>query len=473
MSTGTTAPAAATTPQAPTPYVSDHYTPVADEITARELTVHGTVPPELSGRYFRNGHNPKPGHTPTHWFKGSGMIHGLRLRDGRAEWYRNRWVRTPALDGVPYLGADGVPDLRASEAATHVVEHAGRILALQEVNLPYEMTPELDTVGAFDFGGTLKTAMTAHPKTDPVTGELHFFGYGPFPPHLTYYVADARGEIVRAEVVDGAGPSLMHDFGLTRHHVVWLDLPVVFNPAEQSGIPYRWSDTYTPRIGVMPRTGPARVRWFEVAPGALLHVANAYEDERGRIVLTGPRYDRGAWEQTWKWWVGAPGYAPEPLVGTTPYRWILDPATGRATEERTDDLVTEFPTINEERTGLPHRFDYAVAFPGAGLGEYALVKHDHATGTRELVPMGRGRMPGEAVFVPAAGARREDDGYLLTVVSDLEQDASQLLILDASAPAGAPVATVELPRRVPSGIHGSWIADAGPAAGDGTPGGAA
>ncbi|MCP9206678.1 carotenoid oxygenase family protein [Streptomyces sp. NEAU-Y11] len=451
-----------TTGPAAKPYVSGHYTPVVDEVTAHGLTVHGTLPPELNGRYFRNGHNPKPGYTPTHWFKGSGMIHGVRLRDGRAEWYRNRWVRTLALDGVPYLSASGVPDLKVSEAATHVIEHAGRILALQEASLPYEMTPELDTVGAFDFGGTLKTAMTAHPKTDPATGELHFFAYGPFPPHLTYYVADAAGAIVRAETVDGAGPSLMHDFGLTRQHVVWLDLPIVFNPAEQSGIPYRWSDTYTPRIGVMPRSGPATVRWFEVEPGALLHVANAYEDERGRIVLTGPRYDRGAWEQTWKWWTGAPGYATEPMVGATAHRWILDPATGRAVEETVDDFVTEFPSINEDMTGAPHRFDYAVAFPGSGLGEYAIVKYDHTTGARELVPMGPGRMPGEAVFVPAAGATREDDGYLLTVVSDLEQDASQLLILDASALSDTPVATVELPRRVPSGIHGSWIADAGP-----------
>ncbi|MFE3496792.1 carotenoid oxygenase family protein [Streptomyces sp. NPDC059175] len=449
-----------TTKATPKPYVGGHYAPVADEITAHGLTVHGTLPPELNGRYFRNGHNPRPGHTPTHWFKGSGMVHGLRLGGGRAEWYRNRWIRTPALEGAPYMGADGVPDLAASEAATHVIEHAGRILALQEVNLPYELTPELDTVGAFDFGGKLKTAMTAHPKTDPITGELHFFGYGPFPPYLTYYVADSRGEIVRAEVVDGAGPSLMHDFGLTSHHVVWLDLPVVFNPAERSGIPYRWSDTYVPRIGVMPRSGPPVVTWYEVEPGALLHVANAYEDERGRIVLTGPRYDRGAWEQTWKWWTGAPGYAPQPMTGATPYRWTLDPVTGGATEDLVDDLSAEFPTINEEFTGVPHRFGYSVAFPGPGLDEYAIAKHDHVTGSRELVLMGAGRMPGEAVFVPASGATREDDGYLLTVVSDLVRDSSQLLVLDASAPSGSPVATVELPRRVPSGIHGSWIPDA-------------
>ncbi|MGW9068451.1 carotenoid oxygenase family protein, partial [Streptomyces yangpuensis] len=92
------------------PYLTGHYTPVADEITATGLSVEGTLPPELTGRLIRNSHNPKPGITPTHWFKGSGMVHGIRLRDGRAEWYRNRWVHTPALDGAPYMTDKG-PDL--------------------------------------------------------------------------------------------------------------------------------------------------------------------------------------------------------------------------------------------------------------------------------------------------------------------------------------------------------------------------
>ncbi|MFG2196481.1 carotenoid oxygenase family protein [Streptomyces sp. NPDC048639] len=442
------------------PYITGHFAPVAEETTATGLTVRGTLPPELNGRYFRNGHNPKPGDVPTHWFKGSGMVHGLRLRDGRAEWYRNRWVTTPALDGAPYMREDGTPDLTASIAGTHIIEHAGRILALQEANLPWEMTPELDTVAPYDFGGRLRTAMTAHPKEDPVTGELHFFGYSPFPPYLTYYVADASGQLVRSVEIEGAGPSLMHDFALTANHVVWLDLPVVFDHAEQSGIPYRWSDAYTPRMGVMPRTGPAKVTWYEVEPGALLHVANAHEDETGRIVIDGPRYDRTSWESSWKWFVGAPGYGPVPSIGSVGHRWILDPHSGKVTEEARDGLVTEFPTVNDAYLGHANRYSYALAFPGAGLDAYALVKYDNDTGERRMAPMGERRMPGEAVFVPAEGGTAEDDGYLLTIVSDLARDASELLVLDATDIRREPVAVVELPNRVPSGIHGSWIPDA-------------
>lgn len=440
------------------PYLTGHYEPVADELTSHNLTVRGAIPPELSGRYFRNGHNPKPGDVPKHWFKGAGMIHGLRLRDGQAEWYRNRWVKTPALDGAPYVRADGSIDLTASMAGTHIIEHGGRILALQEANLPFEMTPELDTVGPYDFGGTLTTAMTAHPKVDPVTDELHFFAYSPVAPHLIYYVATPEGNIIRQQTVEGAGPSLMHDFAITANYVVWLDMSVVFDPRETSGIPYRWSDSYQARIGVMPRSG-GEVTWYDAEPGALLHVSNAYEDELGRVVVEGPRFDRSAWETSWKWWIGAPGHPSNPNGGAVQYRYMLDPATRVARETLMDSLITDFPTINDDYAGRRNRYSYAVAFPGSGLDGIGIVKYDNDTGERLLAQTGTGRVPGEAVFVPSANATAEDDGYLLTLVGDAANGSSELLILDARDFTAAPIAAIELPRRVPGGIHGSWIAD--------------
>ncbi|MFD6287060.1 carotenoid oxygenase family protein [Streptomyces sp. NPDC060205] len=135
---------------------------------------------------------------------------------------------------------------------------------------------------------------------------------------------------------------------------------------------------------------------------------------------------------------------------------MLDSATSTATEESLDDVATDFPTINQAYTGRLSRISYSVAFPGAGLEEFAIVKLDTATGKRLGHRPGPHRHAGEAVFVPADGATREDDGYLLTIVSDLRADASQLLVLDAQDLTS--VAEVHLPRRGPSGIHGSWIA---------------
>ncbi|MET9433239.1 carotenoid oxygenase family protein [Streptomyces sp. NPDC006551] len=443
------------------PYLTGHYTPVADEITATGLTVEGTLPPELTGRLIRNSHNPKPGITPTHWFKGSGMVHGIRLRDGRAEWYRNRWVRTPALDGAPYMTERG-PDLTASTAGTHVIEHAGRLLALCESNLPFELTPELETVGAYDFGGKLTSAMTAHPKQDPVTGELHFFASSPFPPYLVHHVASADGHVLDSQEVPGATAALKHDFALTEHHVVFLEGSVSFAPSEHSGIPYAWNDGQPTRIGVMPRgtAGARKIRWFEVAQGYAMHLANAYEDAHGRIVVEGPAVGRDGWQRSWNWWVGAPDRGAEPNSGSRSRRWTVDPTAGKVTEEQTDDLTVEFPTINDDFLGREHRYQYALSFPDdLGVGHHTLVKYDRTTGTRQLLPFGTGQLPSEAVFVPAAGATGEDAGYLLTVVSDLDADASRLLVLDASDLTLPPTATVHLPRRVPAMIHGSWIPD--------------
>lgn len=441
------------------PYLIGHYTPAVDEISATGLTVEGLLPPELTGRLIRNSHNPKAGVTPTHWFKGSGMVHGIRLRDGRAEWYRNRWVRTPALEGAPYLTDHG-PDLTASTAGTHVVEHAGRLLALCESNLPFELTPDLDTVGAYDFAGKLRTAMTAHPKTDPVTGELHFFGSSPFPPFLTYHVANPEGAIEYSVDVPGATASMKHDFAITRDYVVFMEGNVTFDPAEPSGIPYAWSDEQPARIGIMPRgrEGATAIRWLAVEPGNMLHVSNAFQDARGRIVLEGPSVDREGFRLSWNWWIGAPDRGSEPNTRSLTRRWTVDLATDSVEEHTIDDLAVEFPTLNEHFVGTENRYSYAVSFPDQhGFGGYGIVKYDRTTGTRHLHEVGDARLPSEAVFVPAAGATNEDDGYLLTVVSDLKQDASRLLVLDASGL--EQIAAVVLPRRVTAGIHGSWIPD--------------
>lgn len=144
-------------------YLNGVYAPVPDEIDAIDLPVTGAIPPELDGRYLRNGPNPMPGDDSGHWFTGQGMLHGVRISGGRAQWYRNRWINTETRHREAVYGPDG-RDLRRNSANTHVIEHGGALLALCEGGLPYRVTPDLDTVGAHDFGGRLRTAMTAHPR---------------------------------------------------------------------------------------------------------------------------------------------------------------------------------------------------------------------------------------------------------------------------------------------------------------------
>ena len=260
-----------------------NYAPVVDELTEFDLPVEGAIPAELNGWYLRNGPNPRQ--ATAHWFTGDGMIHGVRLESGRAAWYRNRWVRTDSFKkDFPLYNADGTRNLRSSIANTHVVNHAGKTLALVESSLPYEITNDLETVGAYDFGGKLVDSMTAHPKICPTTGELHFFGYGSiFEPYVTYHRADANGELTINRPLDVKAHTMMHDFALTAEHVVFMDLPIVFNLdialKGDSDMPYRWDDDYGARLGVMRRDDPfGPVRWFEIDPCYVFHVANAYDD---------------------------------------------------------------------------------------------------------------------------------------------------------------------------------------------------
>jgi carotenoid cleavage dioxygenase len=440
-------------------YLQGRFAPVPEEHDTADLTVRGSLPPELDGRYLRNGPNPLPGEDKGHWFTGPGMLHGIRLRDGRAEWYRNRWIRTRELAGHPFIREDFTVDLAATPANTHVIRHADTVLALCEVGLPYWVTPELETVGPYDFGGRLKTAMTAHPKADPVTGELHLFGTGFAPPYLTYHRVTEEGLLLDSRPIDVPGPTMMHDFAITEHHIVWLDLPVVFNPelAGRGGMPYRWDDEYRARLGVMSRApGSTDVRWYDVDACYVFHVGNAYEDAQGHIVLDAVRYDRAAFQHAWTDIGGpaapsglpgamAPGHSPAPAVL---HRWRLNPATGRVAESQLDDRAAEFPTHNETLTGRPNRYLYTVAADG-------IAKHDLARRTTDIYATPGSRYAGESVFVPAANGTGEDDGWLLSLVSDDTGEAGELLVLNASDLSVQ--AVVELPYAVPAGFHGSWL----------------
>ncbi|HVW31242.1 MAG TPA: carotenoid oxygenase family protein, partial [Acidimicrobiia bacterium] len=373
---------------------------------------------------------------------------------GRASWYRNRYVRTESFEaGRRIVNEDGLVDLDVTLANTHVVAHGGRILALVENQAPTEVTRDLETVGRFDWDGRLTTAMTAHPKRCPATGELHFFGYGPFPPWLTYHRADAAGNLVQSEEIAVPGPTMLHDFAITEHSVIFMDLPVVCDPAlvMAGTMPYRWSDDYGARLGIMPRGGGnADVRWVDIEPCYVFHPLNAAEPRPGHVELDVARYPH-------LWRAGQDAFEP-----TTLHRFTVDVAAGTVKEETVDDRSVEFPRVDERRVGLPARFGYAV-HTRSGAGGFALetnlLKYDLTTGGTEEHRFGAGRIPGEGVFVPASDGAGEDDGYVLTYVYDAGRDGSDLVILAAGDFAGPPVATVTLPQRVPFGFHGSWVAD--------------
>ena len=434
-------------------HLRGNYAPVQQEVTAFDLPLKGAIPRELCGLYLRNGPNPKRGTSP-HWFAGDGMVHGVRVENGRAAWYRNRWVRTKALADpeLRFISDEGVVDRTVVVANTNVIGHAGKIFALVENGFPTELSRELDTLGIRDFGGKLTTAFTAHPKLCPKTGELHFFGYGFFPPFLTYHVLDAAGNLARSLEIPVPGPTMMHDFAITERHVLFLDLPVVFDlelALSGGGFPYRWSDAYGARIGVLPRSGGvADLRWYEVEPCYVFHPWNAYETPGGQIVLDVARYPE-LWRTT-----------ANEFETASAHRFTLDPKGGSVKEEHLDERPIEFPRIDDRLGGSRHRYGYTVAaVGGADEGFRGLLKYDFVSGGSVEHDFGPGCATGEGVFVPAGPRAGEDEGWVLSFVYDAGTNASRFVILDAHDFAKPPVAEVPLPQRVPFGFHGNWIAD--------------
>lgn len=439
-------------PDPPVPfYLQGNFAPVRDEATGFDLKIDGMLPEALNGSFFRNGPNPRQGNDPGHWFQGNGMVHGVHLREGRAEWYRNRWLRTAVFtEGRRFVRDDFTLDLTATGANTNIIRHAGRYFALAENALPFEVSGELESIGICDFDGKLKTAMTAHPKLCPNSGELHFFGYTFFAPFLTYHVLDAAGALVHSAEIDLPGPVMMHDFALTEKHVIFMDLPVVFSleRALAGKFPYEWSDDKPARLGVLPRFGSnADIRWYDIASCYVFHPSNAYERD-GKIVLDVARYPE-LWRGT-----------ADKFTSAALHRWTIDPQAGSVKEEPLDTRAIEFPRIDERLVGKQHRFSYAVSgFTTVGDAAATLVKYDHATGKCQTHNFGAGCAPAEGVFVPASATADEDDGWVLTYVYDATRDSSDFVVLNAQDFAGPPQARVALPQRVPFGFHGNWIGE--------------
>jgi carotenoid cleavage dioxygenase-like enzyme len=420
--------------------------PVTTEIEAFDLPVQGELPVELCGDYIRNGPNPQPGAKKSHLFIGDGMLHGIRLENGRARAYRNRWVRTRQfVDHAPYVRMNGTLDLTVGVANTNIVAHGNRLLALVESSFPTEVTRELATTGVYDFDGRLKHPFTAHPKLCPQTGELHAFGMQVRPGSLTYYRIDASGALIESRDIPVRGVTMMHDFALTERYAIFMDLPVVFDMllGMRGKFPYRWSDSYGARLGIIDRNDPSvAVRWLEIEPCYVFHVLNAYEAGE-QIVLDTVRYAK-------LWQHGNDAFEP-----TTLHRFTVDLAAGRVSETTLDERSVEFPRADERLTGSKNRYGYAVAVGATGNGDRQLRKYDLANGSSTAHDFGAGRIPGEAVFVPAGPG--EDAGWLMCYVYDAARDRSEFVVLDASDVAKPPVAVVPLPVRVPLGFHGNWI----------------
>jgi carotenoid cleavage dioxygenase len=451
------------------------FAPLQMECDAPDLIIDGEVPRDLNGTFYRNGPNPQfapRGHH--HWFAGDGMVHAFTIHDGRVS-YRNRWVRTVKWKveheaGQSLFAAfnpmESDPSVQGMEtdglANTNIVWHAQKLLALEEGHAPFQMNPDtLDSIGAWTFDGKLVGPMTAHPKIDPETGEMLFFGYnamGLISEDMAFHVVDKHGKLVRSETFRAPYAAMVHDFMVTRDHVIFPIMPLTgsMERAMRGAPPYAWEPEMGTRIGIMPRNGSvADMRWFKGDPAYVFHPMNAHTD--GDIVTC----DVCEFEQAPLFPApdGTPGDPAKAIPRLTRWTFDLSRNSDDYKSERLNDIACEFPRLDERRTGLSYRYGYMACDtnPQFDVGGFnGIGRIDHKTGNVDIYDVGAGCATNEPIFVPRSADSAEGDGYLLANIYDDNRKASHLVILDAQNPSDGPLATAYLDHRVPFGFHGNW-----------------
>ena len=450
--------------------------PIPMECDAPFLKIEGELPRELNGTLYRNGPNPQFDVPGAHWFVGDGMLHAFHLEEGRAS-YRNRWVRTPKwlaehdagraiFAGFGPIKLRDAPQTSCNDsgvANTNIISHAGRLLALEEGHLPTEIDPAtLTTRGYCNYDSRIAGPFTAHPKVDPVTGEMMFFGYnakGPFSSALSYGVVDSGGRVSRFEHFDTPYSSMVHDFIVTANHVLFPILPLTgsMERAMKGQPAYGWEPDKGGYVGVMPRSGKtSEIRWFRAEACYVFHVLNAWDDGN-RIVADVMQYEEAPLFPRFD---GRPRNPASLRARLCRWTFDLDANTDQFSRVYLDDVTGEFPRVDERRAGLATTHGwYACANPDldASTALHGIVHVDGQGARKAQYMLPKGDSISEPVFVERGTDAAEGDGWLLAVVWRAHENRSDLAVFNAQDIGSGPVALVKLGHRVPDGFHGNWV----------------
>ncbi len=464
------------------PYRTGPWRPQTTEWDANDLTaVQGEIPRDLDGIYLRNTENPlHPAFKTYHPFDGDGMLHVVGFRDGKA-FYRNRFVRTEGFLAEGEAGGPlwpglaepvqlarreygwGARTLMKDASSTDVIVHRGVALtSFYQCGDLYRLDPySATTLGKETWNGHFpaRWGVSAHPKVDNATGELLFFNYSKQEPYMHYGVVDENNDLVHYVDIPLPGPRLPHDMAFTENYAILNDFPLFWDPAlleHDLHLPRFYPDIPS-RFAIIPRRGGSHdIRWFEADPTFVLHFVNAYEDG-DEIVLDGffegdPQpLDTGGskWDKLFR-------FLALDRLQSRLHRWRFNLATGAVKEEQLSESITEFGMINPDYATRDYRYAYAATGkPGWFLFD-GLVKHDLRTGGQERVSFGDGVFGSETAMAPRVGGNGEDDGYLVTLTTDVNADASYCLVFDAARVADGPVCKLQLPERISSGTHSTW-----------------
>jgi len=445
------------------------FEPCQSEYNLDNLNVIGKIPSELNGTFYRNGPNPQYVYSKNyHMYEGDGMIHAVSFHNKQVT-YQNRWIRTERFlaqqaAGKALFGGmrdrmvrdEHAGDCSHNTANTNVVWHHGQLLALNEGGLPLVVEPStLATLAFTDFEPKLDRSMMAHPKIDPITGEIIFYSYLSPTMDFIYFIADAKGNITHKEKLNLPFLSLMHDFAITEHFTIIPIFPLTLNFARfmQGGSIFKWEPECGTHFAILPRHGKNEdIIYFNDASCLGMHTVNAYEQGDELILDMVVMHDipEGA-EAFVDDELSIPGYLT---------RWIFNLKTKQMGMEKLDIMNMEFPRIDERFTGLPYQHSYLASSYHLKQPYYlfdSITHFDAASKTKAVHYLGEDAVPLEPIFVAKSPEAKEGEGFLLFYVYRKKEQRSDLMILDAQNVAGEALAVIQFPHRVPFGFHGCWV----------------
>jgi len=463
------------------PYRTGAWCPNTREYDVFGPQITGELPSDLCGVYIRNTENPL--HEALgryHPFDGDDMLHSLYLDAGGCE-YRNRYVRTEAFEAELAAGAPlwaglmerpekssrdgwGARTRLKDSSSTDVVVHGGVAEStFYQCGDVYELDPRtLAPRGKAPWARSITPGwgVSAHTKVDESTGEMLFFNYSKEHPFMHYGVVDADRKLAHYVPIELPGPRLPHDMAFTERYAILNDLPLFWDPEalKHNVHAVRFFHDLPSRFGILPRRGASNeIRWFEAEPTYVLHWINAYE-EGDEVILDGYAQDPRRCSRT----QGFPeSLAPFEMldihaVGAHAYRWRFNMSTGSVTEGPLEDGISEFGMINPKHAGKPYRYTWSMTTKPGWFLFNGLMRLDVETGERQTYPLPEGVFASERPMAPRPGGAAENDGYVLTFVTNMNDDTSSCLVFAADDLTAGPIATIGLPQRICVGTHSYW-----------------
>ncbi|XP_073282926.1 9-cis-epoxycarotenoid dioxygenase NCED6, chloroplastic [Primulina huaijiensis] len=471
----------------PAVQLEGNFAPVQEFPVRNDLEVVGTIPKTLRGVYVRNGGNPLfPPTSGHHLFDGDGMVHVVSLVGENQATYACRFIRTNRLVQEVELGRPVFPKpigelhghlglarlvLFGFRAMVGLIDAArgigvanvsliyfnGRLLAMSEDDLPYQIrvtdNGDLETIKRYDFNGQLKDSMIAHPKVDPITGELFTLSYNVLSkPYLQFFKFDPCGNKSSEIAISIQQSTMIHDFAITESYIVLPDHQVVFKLSEmiRDGSPVVHDPKKISRFGILPKNAKneSEIQWIDVPNCFCFHMWNAWEELDGNkdkivVVINSCMTPVDAMFTS----------TDDPIV-TELTEIRLNLKTGKSTRRViVSGINLEGGQVNKRRLGMKDRYVYlAITDPwpkSSGMAKVDLTT-GHVTKYMYLDKI----FGGEPCFVPS-DEDEEDEGFLMNFVRDEEKETSELVVLKASNM--KEIASVKLPTRVPYGFHGTFV----------------